>query len=148
MKHNTYAHLLGKNYEEITNDCLTLVSDFYNDIFGVKFPEYARPEDFFDPRLNMIQKVALDLGLSSRNLSRLFLQDGDILVFRCASDVANHVGVYVGNDLFIHQMVDSKGREDPLDERWFRRLTNIYFMPDVQSKLPKQDNWFSLLLES
>lgn len=146
MLYNSYSHLLGKQYAEITNDCFTLFIDFYKDKFGIEIPEYARPLDFFDPRLNLIPNIAADLNLSKRPLGRIELQDGDILVFKCASNFDNHIGIYVGNNTFIHQMLDSKGCEAPLDDRWFRRLTAIYYSPEVQTMLPRNDNWFNLLM--
>lgn len=147
MNYSKYSKFLGKPYVEISNDCFTLLIDFYKDIFGIEIPEYARPKEFYNPLLNLIPKIAQDLNFNKRSLSRIELQDGDILVFKCACKFDNHIGIYVGNNLFIHQMVDSKGCEAPLDERWFRRLSAVYYSPEVQTMLPRQDNWFTLLLE-
>lgn len=146
MQYSKYSHLLDKNYVSGVQDCLELVLDFYKDIFDIEYPRYARPLNFFLPELNLPPKIVEDMQLKSRSLSRAELKDGDILAFRCGSDYTNHFGVYVGNNLFIHHLNNNKSREESLDQRWFRRLTHIYYTEDVQTLLPQKNTWFDLII--
>ena len=146
MQYSKYSHLLDKDYKAGVQDCLALVLDFYKDVFEIEYPQYARPLNFFLPELNLPPKIASDMQLKSRSLSIPELNEGDILAFRCASEYTNHFGIYVGNNLFIHHLNNSKSREESLDQRWFRRLTHIYYNDDVQTLLPQKNNWFELII--
>lgn len=147
MNYSKYSHLLDKNYSQGNTDCFSILMEFYNDIFGIEIPNYARPDGYFLPHIDLIPKIAADLGLKTRALSRIDLRDGDILTFRVASEYTNHVGIYVGNNSFIHHITATKSREDNLDQRWFRRLTGVYYMEDVQAQLPINNAWFEVLLK-
>lgn len=146
MQYSKYSHLLDKEYIVGRQDCLTLVLDFYRDIYGIDYPDYARPVGFFSSELNLPPKIATDMQLKTRSLNRNELREGDILAFRCASEYTNHFGIYIGNNLFIHHMANIKSREESLDNRWFRRLTYIYYNDDVQRLLPQKNSWFELLI--
>lgn len=147
MLYTKYSKFLNLDYNQGFQDCFGLINDFYKDIYGIEFQDYARPVDFYLPELNLIPKFAQDMGLQERALSRQLLREGDILVFKCAGNYPNHVGIYVGNNLFIHHMENNKSKEDNLDHRWFRRLVTVYYLEDVQNMIIKKDNWFELLLK-
>ena len=146
MQYSKYAHLLDKNYSDGVQDCLALVLDFYKDVYGLEFPNYARPLDFYLPPLDLAPKIIADMQFLTRPLSRNQLTEGDMLGFRCNCNYTNHYAIYVGNNLFIHHMRDGKSREEALDQRWFRRLTHIHYHEDIQKMLPQKHNWFELLI--
>lgn len=131
MDYNRYAALLGKNYEVGVNDCFSLLAEFYYLVYGIQFPNYARPEFFYESDLNLVENVIADLGLIDKPIVLNQMREGDILCFRVSSNHTNHIGVYVGNNLFIHHLRGVKGREDNLDQRWFRRITRVLSHPDV-----------------
>ena len=66
-----------------------------------------------------------------RGLCPTTFKEGDILAFRIGTDLVNHVGVYLGNKLFLHQMFNAQPREENLDDRWLRRLYMAHYHVDV-----------------
>lgn len=125
MDYHQYSNLLGKNYITGFQDCYSVVRDFYSQVFDIHLENYARPDDFQADGFNLIQTVKNNPEFLSRPLNRNLLVEGDVLIFRVASDVENHFGVYVGNGLFIHHLIKTKSKEDNLDAKWMRRVTSV-----------------------
>ena len=82
------------------------------------FSKIAR-EDFF------IERPSLDVKQ---------FQAGDILSFKVRSSNVNHVGIYLGNNLFLHQLHESLPREDNLSLAWLRRLAAVHYHEDVDQQ--------------
>ena len=67
------------------------------------------------------------LGLNTRQL-----KIGDGLVFSLISGRPNHVGMYVGNGMFIHHVWHQFSCEEALMEKWKSRLLMIVRHPEVE----------------
>ena len=44
------------------------------------------------------------------------------------------MAIYLGNNLFLHQMFESLPREDNLSLSWMRRLAAVHYHQDVDQK--------------
>lgn len=67
-------------------DCSGLVQYVFKQVRGVKLPRVTR-----------------DIAKSGKAINRNDIQPGDIICFDTNSDgVVNHVGIYIGNDEFVH----------------------------------------------
>lgn len=132
IKYSFYKDLLARNYKMGSEDCFGLVRDLYKNAFGILLPNYARPRNFYDPRINLYARIVAQPEFKERGLCPTDFKEGDILAFRVAgADLVNHVGVYLGNNLFLHQMFDAQPREENLDQRWLRRLYMAVYHVDV-----------------
>lgn len=125
MQYHLYSHLLEKKYISGFQDCYELVRGFYDSNYGISLPNYARPEGFQNYDFNIIGRLKSHPDFISKPLNKNTLEEGDVLVFRVASNIENHFGVYVGNSLFIHHLLNSRSREENLDQRWFRRVVSV-----------------------
>jgi cell wall-associated NlpC family hydrolase len=125
MNYHQYAALLNKPYIEGFQDCYSLVRDFHDLIYGITLPDYARPAGYSSPEFNLLTRLSSDPEWQHKAVIRSKLLVGDVISFRVAGDTVNHLGVYVGNNLFIHHLFNSKSKEDNLDQRWFRRIDKI-----------------------
>lgn len=125
MDYHAYSALLNKPYISGFQDCYTLTRGFYLLNYGISLPDYARPEDFQSSDFNLISRLKVNPDFISKPVSKNDLVEGDVLIFRVASDVENHFGVYVGNGLFIHHLLNTKSKEEGLDHRWFRRVISV-----------------------
>ena len=127
-----YKHLMGTPYKMGSSDCFGLIRELYKKAYGIILPNYARPRYFFDARINVYARIVAEPCFQERGLCPLDFKEGDILAFRVAGvELVNHVGVYLGNGMFLHQMFDSLPREENLDERWLRRLYAVQVHVDV-----------------
>lgn len=132
IEYKTYSDLLELPYREGTADCYGLVRKMYDRVFGISMPNFARPDgfEFSDIDLYASMMNASEFKIKSSNPN--FLNPGDLLLFMYKAPVTNHVGIYLGNNLFLHHVRDRKPREDNLDQRWLRKMTYVLEHPDVE----------------
>jgi len=84
-------------------DCSGLVAHVYKEGAGIP-----------------IRGSAADLGRQSRPIERSQLQAGDLVFFNTLGSRHSHVGVYVGNDRFVHASNPRTGvRVDSLSNRYY-----------------------------
>lgn len=131
IEYKYYKDLMGLNYEIGLNDCFSIVRNVLNNKYGILIPNYARPKNFFDPRISVYAGIAKEPFFKERGVCKTELREGDVLAFRVASEYVNHFGIYLGNNLFLHQMFDSLPREENLDASWMRRLYMAHYHVDV-----------------
>ena len=63
---------------------------------------------------------------SGRRVSLKDLKPGDLVFFRMERDVVSHVGIYIGDDTFIHAPGTGKFvRKDSLGNKWWRDRVKI-----------------------
>lgn len=140
IPYKIYAPILSSFYALGTFDCLTVIREILNRAYGITIPNYARPKNFHMPELNLMMRIAQeDFFIERESLDIKDLQAGDILCFTYQSETVNHVGIYVGNNVFVHQMLDSKPREDNMSLNWFRRLKYVFYHQDIVQAKPKFD---------
>ncbi len=124
--YDEYKHLLGRPYISGSQDCYGLVRDYYRDVFSVNIVDAARPDGWWnDPDLDLINQFMYadgwtQVGLNLRNLKR-----GDGLIFSLLHGKANHVGVYVGNGMFIHHIYQMFSDEVALTPKWTNRVLGV-----------------------
>lgn len=127
-----YKHLVKLNYTDGKQDCYGLVRRFYRDVFGIELRNYARPIGFDHAGIPLITDNFKNEGFQIVQTNLRDLQFGDGLMMNVMrSSHCNHVGVYVGNGLFLHHLYNQKSTEDPLDTRWKNRILSVVRHPDV-----------------
>lgn len=131
IEYKYYKDLLNQEYLIGTRDCFSVVRDVLNNKYGILIPNYARPKNFFDPRISVYAGIAKEPFFNERGVCKNDLREGDVLAFRYGSEYVNHFGIYLGNNLFFHQMFDSHPREENLDKAWMRRLYMAHYHVDV-----------------
>ncbi len=96
--------LIGRPWLWIVSDCWTLVRDWYEQEWGLKLRDWQRPatpEEFdlqpmFEGCYEETGFVTIDPAAG--------LKVGDALLMSMNSPGANHVGVYLGDGLFLHHV--------------------------------------------
>lgn len=140
IPYKAYSKLLEAPYVLGTSDCFTVVREILNRAFGVVIPNYARPFRFHTPELNLMLRIAQeDFFIERPAVDLKDFQPGDILCFTVNSETVNHVGIYVGNNVFVHQLHNCSPREDDLSLNWMRRLKYVFYHQDVEQAKPKFD---------
>lgn len=141
IPYETYKHIL--NYPEYklgVFDCFSVLRDTLDAAYGITLPNYARPEFFDQQPLNLVKRITdQDIFVQRPSLAMSQIQAGDILVFNVFSDTSNHVGIYLGNNLFLHQLYNSLPREENMSLNWHRRLREVHYHVDVDQTKTKID---------
>lgn len=133
---NFYKQFLNVPYKIGVHDCYGLVRKIYLSAFGIDMPNYARPDGFSESDLNLVALILNNPNFVQKTCNPARLRIGDVLFFRCGTATTNHFGIYIGNNMFVHHRINSVVKEENLDQRWIRRLTNVAYHKDIV--LPKQ----------
>lgn len=139
-RYSEYKHLLGRKYVAGKDDCYGLIRAYYKDVLGVELKNFARPAGFYKHKdLDIINNLIFVDKWKSRSLSVRMLQIGDALIYSIGdrSGIANHLGVYVGNGMFVHHMIDRPSVEEPLMDKWTSRLLAVVRHPEVKIEVTK-----------
>lgn len=142
--YDEYKHLLGRPYVSGSQDCYGLVRDYYHDVFAVNIINFARPELWWeDPEMDLINRSMHADGWEQVSTSSRGLKKGDGLIFSLITGRANHVGVYVGNGMFIHHIYRAYSSEEAYTPKWANRLLSVVRHSEVtavlESMVPKTD---------
>lgn len=87
----------GGNDPDIGFDCSGYVSHVYDHVAGIKLPHNSA-----------------QISRYGRFVYRTDLRDGDLVFFNTTRQKYSHVGIYIGNDMFIH--APSSGGSIRIDE--------------------------------
>lgn len=124
-----YQHLLGRPFSHGSNDCYGLVRDFYKDVFNIGLTNYARPDEWWDRGMNLYVEYAEREGFRSVDVG---MEPGDVILMAIRSSVANHAGVYVGGNRFVHHFWGNLSVEEMFRGMWKNRQVAVYRHPKVK----------------
>lgn len=140
IPYDVYMDMLDRGYELGTSDCYTIIRDVLEKAYGIVIPNYARPFNFDIPELDLFAKIHQeDFWHHLPVIDIKDMQAGDILSMKVRSphDNVNHVGIYLGNQMFLHQLVNSKPREESLSPAWLRRIHLVSRHNEIETVKPK-----------
>jgi len=139
-----YEPVLGRQWTEIGgNDCFRVVRDIFDLNFKIKITNFARPKDWDADKLDIIGEMheregfykLLDWDFRS-------LKPGDVLAIALGSHNPNHLAVYVGENLIVHQLLYQMSKSEILRDFW--RNSTCYVLrhkdvPDMTEQKPTID---------
>ncbi len=85
-------------------DCSGLVGNIYRTVYNKNLP-----------------RTSADMYRQSKKVGRSGLQKGDLVFFKIRNSRVNHVGIYLGNDQFVHASSSRGVMISSLDEAYFQR---------------------------
>ena len=117
--------LYGREYEFGVKDCFEALRD-YLQTQNIEIPPRAMfVEDYWDKNIDYFN----DKTISEWNHSPVSLneiKENDVLIFRVFSDINNHCGVYLGNDIFYHHAENRLSCRENLYPQWKKWLVGAY----------------------
>lgn len=117
--------LYGREYEFGVSDCFEAMRDYLAEQKIHINPRAAFEDDWWKKGLNYFnEETVAAWGFKPVNLSSI--QPNDMLVFNVFSDVPNHCGVYLGNEIFYHHAVNRLSCRESLYPMWVDYLTGAY----------------------
>ncbi|NTV66446.1 MAG: NlpC/P60 family protein [Chlorobaculum sp.] len=111
-------------------DCSGFVSYMFNKTLDVKLPHSSQ-----------------EMATMGEKVSRSELKPGDLVLFKNGKNRINHVGIFVGNDTFVHSSLSKGITRDTLNESYYdKRFATGVRILDVQDS--RQPDDLNSLIES
>jgi cell wall-associated NlpC family hydrolase len=99
-----YDHLLGLPFDYKNRNCIHLVRDFYTDNFGIKFPNFACPKQFWAHELDLYMARYQKCGFYLLDCHPSDYRPGDVILCAVDAPIGNHVAVFVENGQVLHHL--------------------------------------------
>lgn len=104
-------------------DCVSLVADYYEKEYNFKFPFFVRTPQMIDTGFPEVAEYYISQGFRSVDGKP---QTGDILLISVMNaGFINHVGVYLGSNMVLHQMMHRLSCTQFFDDSWLKRVRVI-----------------------
>lgn len=117
--------LYGREYEFGVSDCFEAMRDYLASQSIFISPRAAFEDDWWKKGLNYFSdEIVSTWGFKPVALSEI--RPNDMLVFNVFSDVPNHCGVYLGNEIFYHHAVNRLSCRESLYPMWIEYLKGAY----------------------
>lgn len=121
-------------------DCFSLARDLYKLNFGIEVRDYARPTNWSADIMNLILAGYKHEGFEQiTNWKVGDLRPGDVMCLCVGESNPNHLGVYVGDNQFIHHLSGNLSTVAPLEGRWLHYTAFLLRhpgVPDLRPQLP------------
>ncbi len=117
--------LYGREYEFGVKDCFEALRDYLK-TQNIDIPPRAMfVEDYWDKDIDYFNdKIISDWQHSPVSLNEI--KENDVLIFRVFSNINNHCGVYLGNDIFYHHAENRLSCRENLYPQWKKWLVGAY----------------------
>lgn len=118
-------------------DCYSLIMDFYEQNFGIKLTNYARPNDWSSDELDLIRDLYEREGFEMITEWRIKdLRPADILAMSIGEANPNHLAIFLDNDEIIHHLYGKMSRTEPFRGFWRNHISFVLRHPDVPDLRP------------
>lgn len=121
------APLVGRTFHHGITDCYALIKDYYLLERGVTLPEYPRDWRWWEKGQDLFSEGFRAAGF--RVIDQQEVREGDVWLAQIGSKVVNHGGVWLGQDLCLHQVCSGS---QPIDTtRVSRREPVFRYLPYI-----------------
>jgi len=125
--------LVGREFMHPICDCYALVKDYYRQELNIELVDYVRPAiGFWESAAagDEFLKTIKDSGCVRVD----DLRKGDIVAMQLQSKMANHLAVYTGDNVIIHQLSNSKSKREIYGSYWRKHTVGVFRHPDMPDK--------------
>lgn len=102
---------LGKKFKVNIQDCYTLVQEYYKEEFGMILPYYYRDLRSFLKGNNLFINHFDKEGFYPVPIP----EKHDVILFKMIAEIPDHVGIYIGEQYFIHHLIHTVSRKELYD---------------------------------
>jgi len=123
--------LEGRPFVYSVMDCFTLVRDFYQQVLNITIPDRQRlPYGWWENSgiNSYIMAEYQQWGFAKTD----DLKRGDVIVMQLQGQVPNHVAVYLGDGIILHQTLNTTSRQEQYGSYW-RKNTVCYLRHNENS---------------
>lgn len=127
LKFRNIPPLLGRDFINNQQDCRNILLDAYM-LAGLDVPDDVEYEfDWFKSK-NLYEENLLRFGFERLPQDEP-PQLGDIIMLQVGADVANHAGIYLGNQMMLHHSEGRLSARVPYDGYWLQFTHSIWRHP-------------------
>jgi proteasome lid subunit RPN8/RPN11 len=121
-----FKSLVGRDYELGVNDCFSAITDYYKskDLTILKRPFHLPKDRWWIDGADYFTEN--NINTWGFNKVEGPMQEGDLLIFKVMSEVPNHCGVYIGEDLFYHHAINRISCRENLFPQWKKYIIGVY----------------------
>ena len=115
---------IGIDYQPKEWDCWQLCRKFAKNELGIEFPRYIYSADKYMDDSEII--ISQERSMLGNKWIQVYEPDiGDLVIFRIRGR-ALHVGICVGNDLFLHTLEGRNSCLEDLDGHWATAIEGFF----------------------
>jgi proteasome lid subunit RPN8/RPN11 len=119
--------LTGRFYIEDIHECTCLIKDYFDKKLDLKISKwiknYCIPKDAIEA--NKLFKKVFQKNMQEVNKINE-IKKHDVLIFKFSDNKKMHGGIYLGDEIFLHQKTNQISSRTFLDQRWKSKLYKIY----------------------
>lgn len=116
--------LIGRQFKNNKQDCRNIVLDCYM-LAGVELPDNSEYEFNWFENANLYEDGMKRCGFEKLSQDEP-PQLGDVILIQVGADVANHAGIYLGNQIMIHHSEGRLSARVPYDGFWLKHTHSIW----------------------
>jgi proteasome lid subunit RPN8/RPN11 len=125
------APLEGRQFLPMVHDCVSLVWDYYRTVLGIELPFVARVQA--DYRRGFRQSLAPLLQAAGADIVQGPPARHDIVLMALDAPHINHAGVYIGEGIMLHQVLNRKSERVPYGGYWERSTVALVRLPGAKA---------------
>ena len=123
---------LGKDFLHGTNDCYSLIREFYQVAFNIELTNYARPDFWWNAGMDLYNDFFPREGFKTIEIARpKDLQYGDVILMAIKSTMPCHAGIYIGDGKILHHFYGRKSAIELYKSIWYNSTTSVVRHRDV-----------------
>lgn len=127
QKFRPIVPLVGRPFESNKQDCRNILLDAYM-LAGLDLPDDVTYEFEWFRSANLYEENLLRFGFKRLDFKES-PQLGDIVLLQIGSDVANHAGIYLDNQMMLHHSEGRLSARVPYDGAWLQQTHSIWRHP-------------------
>ena len=122
---NTLGILYGREYEFGVKDCFEAMRDYLKTVDINIPPRILFEDNWWTKKLDYFcPEIIKEWG--GEEVSIKEIQKNDVITFSVRSDVANHCGIYLENDVFYHHAENRLSCRENLFPYWIQYIDRVY----------------------
>lgn len=118
--------LLGRPYIKGFYECTCLFKDYFIKELGINITKWNDNYWLTDKDLEANELLDKILNNNLLKIKISNIKKHDVIVFQVRAGGRKHVGIYLGDDQFIHQCNNTTSRKQLLDCRWQSKVKEVY----------------------
>ena len=117
------APLEGREFVHGVFDCYSIIKDYYLQKLGISIPDFDREEEWWTKGYNLYMDNFEKAGFSAVPFDSL--QEHDVVIMQCRSQVPNHAAIYVGDSRILQHLSGRLSGVDVYGGYWQRSTVAV-----------------------
>jgi proteasome lid subunit RPN8/RPN11 len=121
------APLRGRSFHYGVLDCYTLIKDYYKRELGIELPHYEYEHLWWEKGQDLYMERFRSAGFEPIVGQ---MRQNDVIIMQVRAKKANHAGIYMGDGLILHHLMDRLSTLDVYDGYWQRATRVVVRRPE------------------